>query len=206
MVSSLPEAVLEGVRSGKIGAYTATRYLLPFARANAADCESLAGKMMQDGFRSREVEVLCRYYGSAGREGRLRMLEDPARFLKVLEATKHGAAGNLGPAAGRVLKNLELLGNVSLGTVRSLPAAAGYDAGEGTRERLRTAWLRARERWRLLEKTAAAVFEVQEQSVLTGKNTKNNQEVIAHAGQNNANRDFNFGGEGAQPAGDSASA
>lgn len=206
LVESLPEAVLEGVRSGKIGAYTATRYLLPFARANAADCESLAGKMMQDGFRSREVEVLCRYYGSAGREGRRRMLEDPARFLKVMEATKLGDAGNLGPAAGRCLKNLELIGNVSLGMARSLPAAAGYDAGEGTRERLRMAWVRARERWRLLEKTAAAVFEVRAESVAAGKNVENTQEVINHAGQSNENCDFDFGGEGAQPARDYAGA
>ena len=182
LVESLPEAVLEGVRCGKIGAYTATRYLLPFARANAADCESLAGKMMCEGFRSREVEILCRYYNTASRGGKRRMLENPARFLKVLEATKLGDAGNLCPAAGRCLKNLELIGNVSLGMARSLPAAAGYDAGEGTRERLRTAWVRAQERWRLLEKTAAAVFEVRAEIVAAGKNAENNQEVIAYAG------------------------
>jgi len=206
LVEDLPEAVLEGVRLGKIGAYTATRYLAPFARANAADCESLAEKMMAEGFRSREVEALCRYYNSASREGRRRMLEDPARFLKVLEAAKLGNAGNLGPAAARCLKNLELIGNVSLGMARSLPAAAGYDAGEGTRERLRMAWVRARERWRLLEKTAAAVFEVRAESAAIGINAENSKEVIDHAGQNNANRDFSSGGEGAQPAGDCAGA
>jgi hypothetical protein len=206
LVESLPEAVLEGVRCGKIGAYTATRYLLPFARANAADCESLAGKMMQDGFRSREVEILCRYYGSAGREGRRRMLEDPGRFLRVLAAAKLGDAGNLGPAAGRCLKNLEMIGNISLGMTRSLPAAAGYDAGDGTRERLRTAWLRACERWRLFEKTAAAVFEVRAESAAVGKNAENNQEVTNHAGQSNADGDISLVGEGTQPARDYAGA
>ena len=206
VVESLPEAVLDGVRCGKIGAYTATRYLLPFARANAADCENLAGKMMQDGFRSREVEVLCRYYNSASRDGKRRMLEDPARFLKVLAAAKLGNVGDLCPAAGRCLKNLELIGNVSLGIARSLPAAAGYDAGEGTRERLRMAWERARERWQLLEKTAGAVFEVRAEFVVAGRNAENNQEAIAHAGQSNADGDFGVGGERAQPAGDCAGA
>ena len=206
LVESLPEAVLEGVRSGKIGAYTATRHLLPFARANAADCENLAEKIMKEGFRSREVEALCRYYGTSSRGGKRRMLEDPARFLKVLEAAKLGNAGNLGPAAGRCLKNLELIGSVSLGMARSLPAAAGYDAGEGTRERLRTAWERARERWQLLEKTAAAVFEVRVESVVAGKNAENCQEVIDHAGQSNENCDFSLGGEGPQPARDYAGA
>ena len=206
LVESLPEAVLDGVRCGKIGAYTATRYLRPFARANAADCENLAVKMMQDGFRSREVEVLCRYYNSASLDGKRRMLEDPARFLKVLAAAKVGDAGDLCPAAGRCLKNLELIGNVSLGMARSLPAAAGYDAGEGTRERLRVAWERARERWRLLEKTAAAVFESRAEVVVAGRNAETNQEAIAHAGQSTADGDFGVGGERAQPAGDCAGA
>lgn len=206
LVESLPEAVLEGVRSGKIGAYTATRHLLPFARANAADCENLAEKMMKEGFCSREVEALCRYYGTASREGRRRMLEDPARFLKVLAAAKFGNDGSLGAAAGRCLKNLELIGNISLGMARSLPEAAGYDAGEGTRERLRMAWLRTQERWELFEKAAAAVFAVQAESVAAGRNTKNSQEVIHHAGQSNADGDFGAGGERPQPAGDSASA
>ncbi len=158
LVESLPEAVMEGVRTGKIGAYVATRHLLPFARANAADCESLAVKMMENGFRSREVEALCRYYGSAGREGRRRMLEDPARFLKALASTRHKDAGSMGEDEARCLKNLDLIGNVSLGLARSLPAVAGSDTALGARERIKPAWDLARRRWDELSKTAAAVF------------------------------------------------
>ena len=158
LVESLPEAVQEGVRNGKIGAYTATRYLLPFARANGADCERLAGEVMKIGFRSREVETLCRYYGTANPEGRRRMLEDPARFLKALEASRQKGSGLAGPAESRCLKSLELIGNISLGLARSLPEAAGNDTQEGARQRLRPAWQRVCERFRLLEKTAAAVF------------------------------------------------
>lgn len=202
LVENLPEAVLEGVRTGKIGAYTATRHLLPFARANAADCELLAGKLLRDGFRSREVETLCRYYGSASREGRRRMLEDPARFLKVQEAAKLGAAGSLDPAAGRCLKNLELIGNVSLGVARSLPEAAGYEAGLEKCVRLKMAWARARERWALLEKTAAAVFEVRAESAAVASDIKNNREVANYAGQRDTDCDFGLGGEGPQPARD----
>ncbi len=206
LVESLPEAVLEGVRSGKIGAYTATRHLLPFARANAAACEQLTEKLLVEGFRSREVEILCRYHSSASREGKQRMLEDPARFLKVLAATKHGGVGSLGPAADRCLKNLELIGNVSLGMARSLPASAGYDAGAGTRERLRVAWLRTQERWRVFEKTASAVFGVQAESVIISKAVENNQEVTENAGQSNTDRDFGVVGQRPEPAGDCASA
>lgn len=206
LVESLPEVVLEGVRSGKIGAYTATRYLLPFARANAADCERLAEKMLCEGFRSREVETLCSYYGSANREGRRRMLEDPARFLKVQAAAKLGPEGNLDPAAGRCLKNLELIGNVSLGMARSLPEAAGCEAGLEKYVRLKAAWARTRERWEQLEKTAAAVFEVHTEPAAAGEKAENDQEVMDHAGQSNADRDIGISGEGPQPARDYAGA
>jgi ParB family transcriptional regulator, chromosome partitioning protein len=182
LIEILPEAVLEGVRSGKIGAYTATRHLLPFARANAADCESLAVKIVENGFRSREVETLCRYYGSAGREGRRRMLEDPARFLKALESTRYKDAGSQGPEELRCLKSLELIGNVSLGLARSLPAVAGSDTATAARERLQPAWDLARRRWAELLKTAAAVFVVCAARPAADGGADRSREALAHAG------------------------
>ena len=157
LVESLPEAVQEGVRSGKIGAYTATRHLLPFARANALDCERLAVKAMEQGLCSREVETFCRYYVGAGREGKQRMLSDPGLFLKALEAARHKDGGSMEEA--RCLKNLELIGNVSLGLARGLPALIAGDTATAARERLKPAWERTRRRWTELVKTAALVFE-----------------------------------------------
>lgn len=182
LVENLPEAVLEGVRSGKIGAYTATRHLLPFARANAGDCENLAVKMIENGFRSREVETLCRYYGSSSQQGRRRMLEDPARFLKALESTQHKDAGSLGAEEMRCLKNLELIGNVSLGLARSLPAAAGSDTATAARELLQPAWERTRRRWDELSKTAASVFMATARRASDGGADRRKEEGVAHAG------------------------
>jgi hypothetical protein len=158
LVESLPEAVLAGVRGGTIGAYVATRYFLPFARANAGDCEQLAVKTMEHGFCSREVESLCRYYGTAGREGRRKMLEDPARFLKAWEATQGEALGALSAEEGRCLKNLELIGNVSLGLARRLPALVGNDTATAARQRLGPVWTRVRGRWEELSKIVGMVL------------------------------------------------
>jgi len=168
LVESLPEAVQEGVRSGKIGAYTATRYLLPFARANAGDCESLAVKVIENGFRSREVETLCRYYAAAGLEGKRRLLEDPARFLKALEAAKH-KDGPLSSQEARCLKNLELIGSVSLGLARSLPTALAGETATAARARLRPAWERARRRWTELVKTASVVLDTAAEEQMAGR-------------------------------------
>ncbi len=173
LVEILPEAVLEGVRSGKIGAYTATRHLLAFARANAGDCENLAVKIIENGFRSREVETLCRYYTAAGLEGKRRILEDPARFLKALEAAKHKDGGNMSSEEARCLKNLELVGNVSLGLARSLPAALAGETATAARERLRPAWERARRRWTELVKTASVVFDSAAEEKMANRETVN---------------------------------
>jgi len=86
------------------------------------------------------------------------MLEDPARFLKALASTRHPDAGSMGVEEARCLKNLELIGNVSLGVARNLPVVAGSDTAQGARERLKPAWDLARRRWEELSKTAVAVF------------------------------------------------
>src|SRR3989304_4359905 len=93
LVEGLPEQVLEGVLSGKIGAYVATRYLLPFARANAGDCEKLAEKIMENEFRTREVEAICQHYAAAGPKARSRIVEEPARFLAALKEKRGGGMG-----------------------------------------------------------------------------------------------------------------
>ena len=159
LVEGLPERVLDGVQDGKIGAYVATRYLLPFARANAADCEKLAEKIVEHGLRSREVEALCRHYAAAGPTTGRRVLEEPARFLAALEEAKKGALDpRLSEAENRCVKNLDLVGNVSLGLVRRLAEACGYDIPAEARTAIEAAWRRCGERFGLLAKTAEALF------------------------------------------------
>jgi ParB/RepB/Spo0J family partition protein len=163
LVEGLPERVLEGVQSGKIGAYVATRYLLPFARANASDCEKLAEKIMEQEFRSREVEALCQHYAVAGAKARIRMVEEPARFLAALKAARKGAMDpKLSEAENRCVKNLELIGNVALGLVRQLPERCTYDTEAQIRATIQRAWGHCSERLGMLAKTAEAVFTVEE--------------------------------------------
>jgi len=165
LVEGLPERVLEGVLSGKIGAYVATRYLLPFARANVGDCEKLAEKIMENEFRSREVEAICQHYAAAGPKARSRMVEEPARFLAALKEARKGAMDpKLSEAENRCVKNLELIGNVALGLVRQLPQTCTYDTEAQIRAMIQRAWGRCSERLGMLAKTAEAVFTMEESS------------------------------------------
>jgi ParB/RepB/Spo0J family partition protein len=165
LIEGLPEPVLEGVLSGKIGAYVATRYLLPFARANASDCEKLAQKIMEHEFRSREVEALCQHYSAAGPKARSRMVEDPARFLAALKEAQKGAMDlKLSDAENRCVTYLELIGNVALRLVRQLPETITYDTQAEIGAMIQRAWVRCSERLQRLTKTAEAIFTAEETS------------------------------------------
>ncbi len=165
LVEGLPDRVLEGVASGEIVAYVATRYLLPFARAKVGDCEKLAEKIIEHEFRTREVEALCQHYAAAGPKSRSRMVEEPARFLAAVKEASKGAMDlKLSEAENRCVKNLELIGNVALGLVRQLPETCSYDTEAEIRGTIQRAWGRCWERLGMLAKTAEAVFTVEESS------------------------------------------
>lgn len=165
LIEGLPERVLEGVSSGKIGAYVATRYLLPFARANVGDCEKLAEKIMENEFCTREVEALCQHYAAAGAKSKSRIVQEPARFLAALKEVRKGAMDlKLSEAENRCVKNLELIGNVALGLVRQLPETCTYDTEADIRAMIQRAWGRCSERLGMLAKTVEAVFTMEETS------------------------------------------
>ena len=156
LVEQLPEAVQEGVRSGKIGGYVATRYLLPFARANAPACEQVAAMVISHGFCSREVAVLARSYGSARGPAREKILADPVRFLKAMESTQD--TSGLVAEEQRCLKNLTVMGNICLGLTRDLVTALGGDTKDEARSRLWPVWQRTVRRWQELSTTAQTVW------------------------------------------------
>lgn len=158
LVEGLPDGVLESVRCGELGAWSAMKHLLPLARANAEACASLAVKIVEAQMSSRQVALVCENYDKSGAEVRARILEDPARFLKALEAASKGTQDPaMSEAENRALKALELVGNVALGLTRSLPQVLGYDADAACGGKIWPAWERAAKRLALLEETVAAL-------------------------------------------------
>lgn len=159
LAESLPETVRDGVQKGTIAAYTAMKYLLPLARANIKDCETLAKKISEHALTSRQVEIIYRHYMQGPKAAAQKIMEDPLRFLRAQQETIKGVQDPLlNSLQNRCLNNLKITGNISLALARSLPEACGYDATEAARLRLRQAWQHALERLRLLEKTAEALF------------------------------------------------
>lgn len=88
LVSELPEAVQELVRSGRLPAHAAMKYLVPLARAKAPEWQALAGAVAAHGLSSRQVGVLAGTWAAASPEGRGLVLADPHLALRAEEQAR----------------------------------------------------------------------------------------------------------------------
>lgn len=156
LVEELPEWMAEEVASGRLGAHAAANYLVPLTRVNGAQGRLLAERIRGLGLTNRQLGEIYASYRRAGAEARRRIVEEPALFLKAKAAAE--ADGALSEKQNRCLKNLELIGGVSLGLARSLPEALGHDGEEAGQMKLGAAWRRCQERFELLVKTAQSLI------------------------------------------------
>lgn len=165
LVETLPERVLDEVHKGHIGAYAAMKYLLPLARANPQDCEKLAASIAKHLFTSRQVGLLYRYLQEGPRSAAAKIIEDPMLFLRALEESQRATGRlDLNPGESRVVKNLELIANVSSGLAWHLPKVFGSDAGGPAKDKLSQVWDFCQERLGRLQKTMAALLSADEPS------------------------------------------
>ena len=178
LVEELPDWMADEVAGGRLGAHAAANYLVPLTRVNASDGRRLAERIRGLGLSNRQMGELYTCYRASSVAVRRRIVEEPALFLKARAAAKEAfVEAGLDEKQQRCVKNLELIGNVSLGLARSLPGAVGSDTATAARERLQPVWERARRRWNELSKTAVVVFGVGRESV-----GSLSSEEVAHAG------------------------
>lgn len=85
LVRDLPQEVQERVRAGEVVPHVAMKYLLPLARANAADCLSLLAHLGHERPGSRAMGRLYVSYMSGDARTRERLVTDPLLFLRVDE-------------------------------------------------------------------------------------------------------------------------
>jgi len=158
LVEELPEWMAEEVATGRIGAHAAANVLVPLTRGNGEDGRLLAEKIRGLGLTDRELGELYACYRASGLAARRKIVEAPALFLKARAAVKiEKVEAGLGERQQRCIRNLELIGNVSLGLARGLPEAFNDDTAPA-RSRLSAAWSMALERFELLAKGAAALL------------------------------------------------
>jgi len=135
LVTELPASVQEQVRAGAIGAHAAMKYLVPLARANAADCEALGQAMGKLCPTSRQVAELYGAYMGGNRAVRERVVQDPALVLKV--RAELGRAGSELTLAEELLRDLRIVTSVARRALQGVKKGALDGAGDAERARVR---------------------------------------------------------------------
>lgn len=143
LVRELPASVQEHVRSGAIGAHGAERYLVPLARANEVECETLAHAIAPKRPSTRQLAELWSTYASGNESTRALVIEKPELVLKArAEAAREGDARKT-PVA-HLLDDLRILSAVARRAAGRLRRGALDDAHDDERERIRIACTEAR--------------------------------------------------------------
>lgn len=158
LVENAPGWLMRRIQEGRIGAHAAAHHLVPLTRGNTAEAESLCENLTALEPTDRQVKEIAEAYRRAPAQTKRKIAADPGLFLKARSALVSDPI--LTDVESRCVKNLTLLGNVSLGLVKSLPEALSNETAGVGREKIAAAWALVQERWALLKKTAAAVIEV----------------------------------------------
>ena len=167
LVEGLPECLAEAITAGRVGAHAAANHLVALPRGNSAQGRQLVERVCALELTERQIQALCEHYRAASAATKHKIAEYPERFLKALEAARAGPHNPaLNELENRVLKHLELIGNVALGLTRNLSEALGYDAGASARAALWPAWDKTAKRLALLDEAAEGLRAAQ------GRNTE----------------------------------
>ncbi len=149
LVSVLPLSVQDRVRRGQLSTYVATKYLVPLARANAAQCATLTANLDGHHPSAREMHRLYIAWRRGDAEQRRRITEHPLLFLKSTEERADTATTLL-------LRDLRALSALSQRSERKLDEGAWRDAEPHEHLRLSRAWSHARRSFASLEEAARA--------------------------------------------------
>jgi ParB-like chromosome segregation protein Spo0J len=86
LLEQLPPAAIEAVRAGHLSSWSASRVLVPLARANAGHARALVEAIENDPPTSRQLDHFWQHYQKANRAVRQKMVAEPALFFKSLAA------------------------------------------------------------------------------------------------------------------------
>jgi ParB-like chromosome segregation protein Spo0J len=111
LLDALATAAQDRVRAGTVPPHGAMRYLVPFARANKAQCEQLLARIGETRVSDRELAALYTAWKRADRPSKQRIVDDPLLFLKAWAAAQ--AAPDEHDAAGALLKDLTTLAAIA---------------------------------------------------------------------------------------------
>ncbi|MBF0234532.1 MAG: ParB N-terminal domain-containing protein [Desulfamplus sp.] len=88
LVRELPEEILVAVSSGAVSMWSATRILVPLARANRNHALKLTGYLKENPISTRDVKYFFEIYNTSNHSVRSKMIDDPSLFLKAVQSKR----------------------------------------------------------------------------------------------------------------------
>lgn len=135
LVEVLPEAVQRAVQTGKLCAHAALRYLVPLARANASQCETLVARLGSQPVTVRQMGRLYTAWRDGDPQQRERVVQHPQLLL---QATAPEALPPVPEnSVALLLADLGMLASVASRASRRLQEHAYRDASARERRRIR---------------------------------------------------------------------
>jgi len=158
LVESLPEAIQQQVREGKISAQVAMKYLVPAARISLEDCQRMAAIFAAQHCDTRTAGRLYAAWRDSSPAIRKRILDDPALFLKTQRQTDPPASDS----SAALLRDLEMASAIVSRATRRL---AGGAATELNHEQGAAARQQIERMEKQLRRLAGSIPQEQEQHV-----------------------------------------
>ena len=149
LVSTLPGAVQDVVRAGKLAVQAATKILVPLARANMADCERLVQSLGGERPSVRQLERLYVAWKRGDEEQRERLCTKPWLFLRAIDAEEDKPPQPEDDEQAATMRDLSMLAAVCLRVCRRIA-----EGGEPITARARAARAAA---WKRVEGCFAAL-------------------------------------------------
>ncbi|MCP3880261.1 MAG: ParB N-terminal domain-containing protein [Sulfitobacter sp.] len=154
LVQELPETLYTAICRGELSTWAASRVLVPLARANNDQAQTLLTALQRDPLSTRELHTWYQHYQKANHLKRQRMLAQPRLFCQALQAqTQEQAASEMraGPE-GAWLAELKRLTQRLRGLHRQLPLVFAGCPETGP---LQQAWVELKTLFQDLDETLA---------------------------------------------------
>jgi ParB family transcriptional regulator, chromosome partitioning protein len=137
LIDALSEDILQAICRGRISTWSATRVLVPLARANPCHAERLTQHLCRNPMSSRDLSAFLNHYESSNKQVRDRMIDDPSLFAKAHKSTddtKLALALDQGPE-GHWIKDFGTVTGVLRRLLKGVDMVIypGQDEGDRTR-------------------------------------------------------------------------
>ncbi len=113
LVRELPQSVQQAIRTGDIVPHAAAKYLVPLARANAAQCERLARATAKHHLSSRQFGELYAGWRDGDETVRERLVENPLLYLRAREGLSQAGDDPADHSAEALVRDITTLAAVA---------------------------------------------------------------------------------------------